>query len=364
MVAAMVTHARQVGLFTAAMLLAGCGGGSGGERTQSSGESFAWLIPPSQVVDGGPGQDGIPSVDNPEFSGASGTSHVPDDDYVIAVRVDGEVRVYPHNILNWHEIVNDNDGATPVVMSYCPLTGSGIAWQASSAHSDKEFGVSGLLFNANLILYDRATGSRWSQMLEKSVWGSRAAEIPQKLQVIETKFATLRAMYPSARVMTRNTGFTDNYTAYPYDDYRENESLLFPVAREDNRLHPKARVIGIRVGTNDNESKAYQLDGFGPTTQAINDQFLDQPIVVVGNSAADIAVIYSRELADGTILSFSALQDQLPNLMTDNEGNVWDVFGLAVSGPRAGTQLRKTESYTAFWFAWAAFHRNPAIHFN
>ena len=224
----MVTHARQVGLFTAAMLLAGCGGGSGGERTQSSGESFAWLIPPSQVVDGGPGQDGIPSVDNPEFSGASGTSHVPDDDYVIAVRVDGEVRVYPHNILNWHEIVNDNDGATPVVMSYCPLTGSGIAWQASSAHSDKEFGVSGLLFNANLILYDRATGSRWSQMLEKSVWGSRAAEIPQKLQVIETKFATLRAMYPSARVMTRNTGFTDNYTAYPYDDYRENESLLFP----------------------------------------------------------------------------------------------------------------------------------------
>ena len=364
MVAAMVARARQVSALLAAMLLAACGGGSVGEGPKSSGESFAWLISSSQVVDGGPGQDGIRSVDDPEFLDAASTSHVPDDDYVIALRVGGEVRVYPHNILNWHEIVNDNGGATPVVLSYCPLTGSGLAWQASSSHPDKEFGVSGLLYNSNLILYDRATGSRWSQMLEKSVWGSRAAEIPQKLQVIETKFSTLRAMYPAAKVMTRNTGFTDFYTAYPYDDYREDESLLFPVAREDNRLHPKTRVIGIRAGTDSNKSKTYQLDGFGPTTQTINDQFLDQPIVVVGNSAADVAAIYSRELADGTILNFSPLQDQLPNIMTDKEGNVWDAFGLAVSGPRAGTELRKTESYTAFWFAWAAFHRNPAIHFN
>jgi hypothetical protein len=50
--------------------------------------------------------------------------------------------------------------------------------------------------------------------------------------------------------------------------------------------------------------------------------------------------------------------------MQDNEGSVWDVFGNAVSGPRAGEQLAMTNSYTAMWFAWAAFFPNAEIHFN
>ena len=108
----------------------------------------------------------------------------------------------------------------------------------------------------------------------------------------------------------------------------------------------------------------YQIDGFGGTTQAINDQFNDEPIVVVGNSSADIAVIYSRQLGDGTILEFSALDGQLPNILQDTEGNTWDVFGNAVSGPRAGEQLTMTNSFTAMWFAWVAFFEDPEIYFN
>jgi len=116
-------------------------------------------------------------------------------------------------------------------------------------------------------------------------------------------------------------------------------------------MQPKDRLIGIH---DDSKSRVYQLGAFGASTQAINDQFNDQSIVVVGNSALSFAAIYSRVLADGTILNFSPINADLPNVMSDDEGNVWDIFGTAVSGPRAGTQLGKTRSYVAMWFAWVS----------
>lgn len=59
-------------------------------------------------------------------------------------------------------------------------------WQGDSNSADPTFGVSGLLFNSNLILFDRASDSSWSQMMAQSVRGERRAEIPTQLQVIET----------------------------------------------------------------------------------------------------------------------------------------------------------------------------------
>jgi hypothetical protein len=174
-------------------------------------------------------------------------------------------------------------------------------------------------------------------------------------------------MYPDAVVMNRNTGYSRDYGDYPYDDYRENAGVFFPVSHVDNRMHPKTRVIGIRAGSGadvESPTKVYQLGAFGSATQAINDQFEDQSIVVVGNTDLDFAVIYNRELADGTILTFTPIENDLPNIMSDNEGNVWDAFGSAVSGPRAGTQLAMTKSYTAFWFAWVAHFTNAEIYFN
>ena len=167
-------------------------------------------------------------------------------------------------------------------------------------------------------------------------------------------------MYPDALVMTRDTGHVRNYDNYPYGDYRTSADLLFDVSREDNRLHPKVRLIGIHDDTN---SKVYELSQFGATTLAINDQFGSQSIVVVGNSALDFAVIFDRELSDGTILSLDPIQDDLPNIMMDTEGNVWDIFGTAVSGPRTGEQMTSTKSYVAMWFAWVSHFNTVETYF-
>ena len=168
-------------------------------------------------------------------------------------------------------------------------------------------------------------------------------------------------MYPTARVLTRDTGWERDYGQSPYRSYATNDTLLFPVSREDNRLHPKTRVIGIHDG---NQSKVYQVDAFGADVQVINDSFAGWSIVVAGSSDRDIAILFNRQLADGTILTFAPLINELPNIMTDDEDNVWDVFGTAVSGPRQGTQLGMMNSYTAYWFAWATFFQDPEIHFN
>ena len=284
-----------------------------------------------------------------------------EDDYVAAVSVGGEILAFPHPILNYHEIVNAKVGSDDFVLSYCPLTGSAVAWDVDNFILKPEFGVSGLLYNSNLLLYDRSTGSHWSQMMQKAVRGSRVGEIPDRIQVIETTWATWKAMYPDSKVLTTETGNERDYFAYPYGNYRWNDNLLFPVSREDNRLHPKRRVIGMHSG---NASKVFQLDVFPSEMVALQQQFDGKPVVIIGNSTANIAAIYSRELADGTILDFNPVQDQLPIVMTDSEGNTWDIFGSAVSGPRAGEQLAMTESFTALWFAWATFFNNTEIHFN
>lgn len=348
-----------------ALLLASCGGGSGGgNQPANSQPGGTWLIDASSVIDGGPGRDGIPSIDNPQFEPIAINTDVADDDLVIAVRSGSEVRAYPHDVMDWHEITNDAGGAAgnAFVVSYCPLTGSAFAWDVDDTLSNPTFGVSGRLFNSNLILYDRETESLWVQMMEIAVNGVRIGEQADRLQIIETTKSTLRDMYPNASILTRNTGFTRQYGVYPYGSYRDNAGLLFPVQNTDSRLHPKARVLGIRQG---DQVKVYQLRGFGDTTQIINDQVGGQSVVIVGNSKLNFAAAFNRQLADGTILNFSALQDGNTSIvLQDDEGTVWDVWGSAVSGPRAGEQLSMTTSTIAYWFAWVAFYPQAEIYFN
>jgi hypothetical protein len=334
------------------------GGGDGGNTIKPEAE---WLVPTQWVADGGPGVDGIPAIESPTFESAATIGNIAANDLVIALRSGGQVKAYPHDIMDYHEIVNDGPANNPFTMSYCPLTGSAMAWFGKVSAADPSFGVSGFLYNSNLLLYDRETESLWSQMLQLAVNGPRIREVPAIIQVVEMKFETLQAMYPDASVMTRATGHSRPYDQYPYGNYLNDSDLLFQVSRNDTRLARKQRVIGIFEG---GSAKVYQLGAFGALTQTINDQFNSQSIVVVGNSALNFAAIYSRVLADGTILSFDPIQDDLPNVMTDSEGNVWDIFGTAVSGPRVGTQLDSTRSYTALWFAWAAHFTNIEINFN
>jgi len=321
------------------------------------------MVPPIDIVDGGPGPDGIPAIDNPVFEDRAGPSTPDPQQLVVGIRIGDQVRAYPHDILDWHEIVNDNflvnDQPQPLSLSYCPLTGSAMLWKPFEDMNDPTFGTSGTLYYSNLVLYDRETKTLWSQMLEQGIRGLRVTDIPDRLPVVETTWETWSSMYPGTQVLSRDTGYSRNYDDYPYDDYRDDNTILFPVPNlADGRLHRKQRVLGINVG---DHSKVYPILNFPAGIEVLNDQVGDMQVVVAGSRDRNLGVVFSRQLEDCTVLEFEAVQNSLPVVMRDSEGSEWDLFGQAVSGPREGTQLQKTNSYIAYWFAWTAFFPGSEI---
>mgnify|MGYP002761081836 CR=1 FL=1 len=121
---------------------------SGNENDNSSNDSD-WLIPNEQVINGGMLQDGIPSIDNPKFKPTSEIEYVNDERLITGVRHGDIIKGYPHQVMDHHEITNDTIGELPVCFTYCPLTGTGIAFEQLIDNEPVDFGVSGLLFQKN-----------------------------------------------------------------------------------------------------------------------------------------------------------------------------------------------------------------------
>ncbi|MBQ13961.1 MAG: DUF3179 domain-containing (seleno)protein [Gammaproteobacteria bacterium] len=167
-------------------------------------------------------------------------------------------------------------------------------------------------------------------------------------------------MYPTTTLLSPETGFPWNYDVYNYGSFRISQNLLFVVDNlNDLRLHRKERVLGINVGSS---SKVYPIRNFDPNVEVINDTVGDMQVVTVGSRSYNFGVVYNRELEDCTVLNFEPVQNKLPIVMQDEEGNQWDILGTAVSGARTGQQLQKTNSYIAYWYAWTAFFQGAEIH--
>lgn len=317
-----------------------------------------WLIPVSQVKDGGPGKDGIPSIDFPQFVDSSSleASFLDDDDLVIGI-VDGdEIRAYPHLILDWHEIVNDQLNENFVSISYCPLTGTAFGWRSASGGEISTFGVSGLLYNTNLILYDRNSDSLWSQLELKCVNGKRIGDEPELIRIVETNWGTWKELYPLSKVLSLDTGFDRNYEVYPYGNYKTNHSYFYFTATPSNGALPnKERVYAL---LDQNVSKVYQFPKFNGG-KAFRDIFNGKEYLIVGNENLITSFEMGSETED---LIFEYDFNDSESFFKDNEGNKWNVFGEAIEGNRKGELMTATRSVVGFWFSIAAFYPNPDIY--
>ncbi len=330
--------------------------GSTGDTVQKTGE---WLIPQGQVYDGGPGKDGIPAVSDPKFLPVSDVSYLDNNDLVVGVKFGDQIRAYPHLILDWHEIVNDRVQQHALSVTYCPLTGSAVGWHRTLENKETTFGVSGLLYNSNLIPYDRQTDSYWTQMGLRCVAGDLKGTNVEMFRIVETTWETWKDMYPNSVVQSTDTGYDRRYGVYPYDDYKTNHnSLYFPVSHRDSRLKEKVRILGL---LSEGNSMAFPIRDFPDTTQVLNIEFDGQPYVIAGNRDKNFVVAFSGKMHDSTLV-FTSIDDALPVIMIDEGGTRWDIFGRAVSGAGAGEELQLATSYIAYWFAWAAFYPEVEIY--
>jgi len=218
------------------------------------------------AISGGPPKDGIPSIDNPEYtSAAEADTWLSPRDVVFGVEYKGFVAAYPQRIVVWHEIVNEEIDGEKLSVTYCPLTGTTIGFKGEYAPDiSAQFGVSGKLINSNLLMYDRQSDSYWPQILGTAITdpakGIRLEEFP----IVWTTWEKWKSAHPETLVLSRETGFFRNYgeSGDPYGSYlREDmgyyssDRILFRPTNEDNRLPPKEVVVGIR----DKEGRAMAI---------------------------------------------------------------------------------------------------------
>jgi hypothetical protein len=273
-------------------------------------------IPRRAIARGGPPKDGIPSLTDPEVVPIDAADHLRDDDRVIGVSLGGQGRAYPVRALTYHEVVNDEVGGVPVAVVYCPLCDSVTVADRRLEGRTYTFGVSGLLFNSNILLYDRTDDALWSQLDFGAVSGPNAGTSLRHLPWELTTLAEWRRAHPDSKVMTFNTGYERPYDRTVYGDYLESDRLMFPVSRQDARLYGKTRVVGVRLG---DTVRAYPADEM--------------------RKAADGLV---RDTIGGEHIVLRADPDT---------GSV-----RIVEAPPAA-QVAHT-----FWFAWASFHPETEIY--
>jgi hypothetical protein len=198
-----------------------------------------------EIMQACPARDCIPSIDQPVYVATAAVDYLLDEDLLITISHNGITRAYPTRILDRHEIVNDMFGSDPVAITYCPLCGSGLAFDRRQDGQILDFGVSSLLHNSDLVMYDRQTESLWQQITGEAFAGKFRGSQLKALPVSLVSWENWRAQYPDAKVLTIDNVKSD---AYQKTAYAESEKLYMPVSASDARLHPKRVILGLEIG--------------------------------------------------------------------------------------------------------------------
>jgi len=236
-----------------------------------------YLLNPKNVLSGGPPKDGIPSLDNPKFQPADEAFWMNDDDLILGLDYNGVVKAYPHRILNWHEIVNDFAGNERVLITYCPLCRTGIAFKPIVDNVEVEFGTSGKLYNSELVMYDRKTDSYWPQTLGIAVIGPSTGQILEKIPLDTVRWGDWKKVHPDTQLLRKQTGFIRDYDRSPYAGIQASDTVGFGVEFKDKRLKPKVIIYGVEF---DGIAKAYSEKDV-KSEKLINDAVDGIPIVVI-----------------------------------------------------------------------------------
>ena len=278
-------------------------------------------IPLEEIIGGGPSKDGIPSIDNPKFiSIEEANGWVKDEEPGIVVEMKGIARFYPYQILLWHEIVNDTIGGQRILITFCPLCMSGAVFDPIVKDERVEFGTSGKLWNANLVMYDRKTESLWSQVLGEAIVGEVAGAKILLLPFDIMRYSEWKKNFPSGEVLSRDTGAERFYGHNPYGDYDSiSDTALYFAEPTDTRLPHDAFILGIIIN---GKAKAYATETI-KNAGTIEDEFQGVHIIARYEKELDVVRIFIKK-DDGT--------------------------------------LKRINPFAAFWFSWALAHPDTELY--
>lgn len=295
----------------------------------------------SAMLSGGPGKDGIPSIDSPQFWNIEdANAFLDDDDIVFGLVENGVVRAYPQKILVWHEIVNDVVGGVGLAVTYCPLTGTAIAFE----RGETEFGVSGRLVNSNLIMFDRDTDTWFPQVLAVGISGPHAGQALVERPIAWTTWARWRAAFPNTEVLSSETGFFRNYGNDPYGGYNAlsgyylpQSSTIFPLMNDDDRFAPKTVFVGARTP---DAAIAFRLESLREASR------LETEV-----NGEIFTALYDERLDTGYMF-----RGKTDASATINGASAYDVTWSGGDAPEP------VDAFQAMWFAMTAFYPETVVH--
>jgi hypothetical protein len=309
-----------------------------------------YTVHPDELVQGCPGMDCIPSIDDPKYVEAEEADWLDSGERIIGLEIDNKSKAYPLSILSRHEIVNDRVAGEPVAVTYCPLCRSGVTYSRDVNGEILEFGVSGKLHEANLVMYDRQTESYWSQISGKAIVGEK---VPQKLDLIFSSITTWEEWisgHPEAEVLSRDTGIypASAYEGSAYSGYRDSESVGFGVKNLDDRLPPKKLVHGIKIS---NTSKAYTED------------ILEQKRFIQDEIEGKTVLIFKHP-EDGSVTALAKNDTELEFKLADehiedSEGGHWSFEGEKLNSEAS---VERVIPQGFYWFAWSNFNPETKLY--
>ena len=329
-------------------------------------------VPLDEMIEGGPGKDGIRSIDQPKFDSIEQAGRWLDGrEPVVAFSAGAQARAYPLSILMYHEIVNDQIKQQSLAITYCPLCNAAMVFDRLYQGELLEFGTTGKVHTSNLVMYDRQSESWWLQFTGEGVVGKHTGAQLRLLPSQIVSFSHFRNAYPKGKVLSKDTGFDKKYGINPYTHY---DSRHLPVAwffRKpfDSRLPAMERVLGVELN---GEVAAYPFSELNQRP-LLQEEIDNQPVLIVSTSGVASAVdkkkireskdtltaaAYSRML-QGKVLDF-VLSDK--TIMDIQTRSTWNLFGEATDGPLAGSQLKKLDRGVYFSFVWLDFYPQSRIY--
>ncbi len=315
-------------------------------------------------------RDGIPPIDTPKFEPIQGATWLDEREPGALVQVNGQARFYPLSILTRHEIVNDRFDDIPVAVTYCPLCNTALAFDRRIDGQVLRLGVSGLLRNSDMVMWDNTTNSLWQQITGEGIVGEFAGKRLDLVSTAIVSYSDAVENFPDALSLARDTGFGISYGTNGYNEYSSSTQPFLFDKEPDPRFPALSRVVGVNAGGVD---KAYPFGALSEVA-VINDEIGGEPVAVfwggdtadaldqrtIADSAAIGTAIAFDPTVDSQVLTFSRSGD---DTFTDAEtGSTWSLLGQAIDGPLAGSSLQTLTHRNEFWFAWAAFFPDADVY--
>lgn len=310
-------------------------------------QEFKWTIPEGLIN----GSDSpFPLAKDPSLMEAQNIDFLADESLVAAISIDGVVKIYPYVYLNNFESVNDEINDKSFALTYCPLTQSALLIDRKHKNRNFVLRASGYLIYDNVVLIDQNSETYWSQMLGQCIKGSFAGDLSSTYNFVEMTWGTVKKSFPEALVFTNSSINTSNINESEANkaDVKVGD-LVYGIVESSQGQQP--------FGSSDGKSTKvhiYHYDDFGSETTLKSVFVSNKRTLVVGNKNDHYITSYIND----SNAVFEAVQDQFPIVMKDSDSNEWDVFGVAVSGPRTGEQLESHTAFFALFWAWENFYNN------